>query len=145
MQTDEERDNRYDGWANFCSQINGINIYNFRKNNYFRSIVETVSPHFGMLYFNNINNKYSKYISNIDWKTIEVLANVGSPYNQQYIFNNNKYSLSPTILRYIQFTLDTLTHIKNNTALTELNIVEIGGGFGFQGILLYVFAHLFDL
>jgi len=145
MQTDEERDNRYDGWGNFCSQINGFNIYNFRKNNYFRSIVETVSPHFGMLYFNNINNKYSKYISNIDWKTIEVLANVGSPYNQQYIFNNNKYSLSPTILRYIQFTLDTLTHIKNNTPLTELNIVEIGGGFGFQGILLYEFAHLFDL
>ena len=49
MQTDEKKDNRYNGWINFCSQINSFNIYNFRKNNYFRCIVETVSPHFGML------------------------------------------------------------------------------------------------
>lgn len=145
QQSKEQIDYRYNGWANLCSQINNFNIYQFRQKPYFCSMVETVSPHFGILYFNNINNNYSKYISNIDWKTIEVLANVGNPYNQEYIFNNNKYNLSPTILRYIQFTLDTLTHIKNNTSLTELKIVEIGGGFGFQAILLYELAHLFDL
>jgi len=145
MQTDKKKDNRYDGWSNLCSQINSFNIYNFRKNNHFRSIVENVSPQFGMQYFNNIMNNYSEYISKIDWKTIEVLANVGSPFNQEYTFNNNKYKISPTILRYVKFTFDTLTHIKNNTSLTELNIVEIGGGFGFQAILLYEFAHLFDL
>lgn len=145
QQSKEQIDHRYNGWLHLCSQIDSFNIYNFRKNNYFRGIVETVSPQFGMLYFNNIIKNYPEYISKMDWKSIEVLGNIGNPYNQEYTFNNNKYKISPTILRYVKFTFDTLTHIKNNTSLTELKIVEIGGGFGFQAILLYELAHLFDL
>ena len=31
MQIDKEKDNRYDGWSNLCSQINNFNIYQFRQ------------------------------------------------------------------------------------------------------------------
>ena len=98
-----------------------------------------------MDYYNNINNNYKNYISDINWNKIELLGNIGNPYSQEYTFNNTTYKFSPTILRYIQFTFDILTHIKNNTELNELNIVEIGGGFGFQSILLYELAYLFNI
>ena len=111
MQSKQQIDTRYNGWTNLSSQVNTFNIYNFRKNNSFCGIVENVSPQFGMQYFNNIMNTYSEYISKIDWKTIEVLANVGAPFNQEYTFNSNKYKISPTILRYVKFTFDILTHI----------------------------------
>ena len=142
---EEAEDSRYDGWNNFCNQINNSNITHFRKNNYFRSIVESVSSQFGLKYFNNINTNYLEYVLKMDWDKIELLGNIGNPYNLEYVFNGKKYKLSPTILRYVQFTFDTLSHIKNNTKITDLNIVEVGGGFGFQSILLYELAYLFDL
>ena len=68
-------DVRYNGFCNFCSQINESNIFNFRSNNYFRNIVETVSSKFGLDYYNNINNNYKNYISDINWNKIELLGN----------------------------------------------------------------------
>lgn len=141
----EVEDNRYNGFQKFCSLINNTNINFFRSNNYFKSIVENVNIYFGNKYFKLIKENYSEYLEYIDWDTIEKLANIGNPEKNFYNFNNKKVTITPTILRYILFTFNILNHIKNNTEIKELNIVEIGGGFGFQPILLYKLSNLFDI
>lgn len=142
---DELKDKRYDGFSKLCSMINEENIHYFRNNGYFKLMVENVSLHFSNEYYRIIKEKYSSLFSKIDWKKLETLSNIGSPQRLQYSFNNNTYSYNPKILCYMLFTLDILTHIKNNTNLQKLNIVEIGGGYGFQAIILYELASLFDL
>ena len=138
-------DNRYDGFCNFCSLIDNNNINNFRSNNYFKSIVENVHILYGSQYYKLITEKYNDIIDKINWGKIEKLSNIGNPDKNYYFFNEKKYIFTPTILRYILFTLNMLSHIKNNTNIKELNIIEIGGGFGFQSILLKEMINIFDL
>lgn len=141
----EKEDNRYDSFSYFCSKVNKENIEHFRNNNFFRSIVENVNDSFGKEYYDIINAKYSNIISEINWSKIEELSNIGNPQTNEYIFNGNKYNLSNTVLRYILFTFNMLSHIIDNTNIKHLNVIEIGGGFGFQGILFYEMANIFNL
>tara|TARA_B100000963_G_scaffold202727_1_gene176507 strand:+ start:5907 stop:6713 length:807 start_codon:yes stop_codon:yes gene_type:complete len=140
------KDVRYNGFQQYCSLINETSINFFRNNNYFKSIVENVNFNYGQQYYNLILKNYSEYLDKISWDNIEKLSNIGLPKNNlQYTFNNKKIQVTPTILRYILFTFNILNHIKNKTDIKQLNIVEIGGGFAFQAVLLYKFSHLFDL
>ena len=141
----EVEDNRYNGFQKFCSLINDNNINYFRSNNYFKSIVENVNIYFGNQYFKLIKQNYSQYLSDVDWDIIEKLANIGNPEKISIDLITKKITITPTILRYILFTFNILNHIKNNTEIKELNIIEIGGGFAFQPILLYKFSNLFDI
>jgi hypothetical protein len=139
-------DKRYNSFQQFCSLINETNINFFRNNNFFKSIVENVNLNYGKQYYNLINENYSNYIKDIDWENIETLANIGAPNETfPFSFNNRILNITPTILRYILFTFNILDHIKNETDIKELNIVEIGGGFAFQPILLYKFAPFFGI
>ena len=61
------------------------------------------------------------------------------------MFCDNQYLLSPKALCYIKFTFDILSHICEETNLKEIDVVEIGGGYGCQGILLYIMAKHFDI
>ena len=75
--TSEKHDNRYDGFCNLCKQINESNISYFRGNTYFKSIVENVNSRFGLEYYKLLKNNYSDLLNKIDWKKIELLANIG--------------------------------------------------------------------
>jgi hypothetical protein len=134
-------DNRYDGFKLQCKNINDYNILSFKKNNYLKGIVENVSYEYGLKYLDNI----TKYNMNLNWDIISKINNIGDPLNYEYIINNKKIMLSPTTLRYIQYTLDILYHIKNNTKLINIKIVEVGGGYGAQSIFLFEICHLFDI
>jgi len=143
--TSEKHDNRYDGFCNLCKQINESNISYFRGNTYFKSIVENVNSRFGLEYYKLLKNNYSDLLNKIDWKKIELLANIGNPISSKYTFNNNEYMLSHTIMRYLLFTMNIFSHIKNKTDINKLNIIEIGGGFGFQAVLMYELSNLFNI
>ena len=62
---DELKDNRYDGFRNFCKLINNKNIHHFRNNGYFKLMVENVSLHFSNEYYRIIKEKYSPLFSKI--------------------------------------------------------------------------------
>lgn len=148
MESREKVDNRYNNFRLFCSQINEANINVFRSNNFFRGIVENVNNDYGNQYHNNVIEKYNDCIdlTNVDWKELESVMKIGTPLvMDNYIIDNQSYQFSPTVMRYFQFTLDMFKHIKENGNLYELNVVEIGGGFGCQAVLFCYFAKFFDI
>lgn len=133
-------DARYTNLKYICSQINKENINYFKKDNSLKGIVENVNYYYGLKYLENI----LKYNKKLNWEKIKELNQIGNPDNFKYIINDKEYYLSPTILRYIQFTLDILNHI-SNLKLDNVNIVEVGGGYGCQSVLLKELCYLFNI
>lgn len=128
------KDHRYNKFCKECSKITSYNISNFKGNEYIQSIVENVSKNFGDMYLKNILQ-----YENINWDNIKKLNDLGNSKNYTFTINNLNYELSPTTLRYVQFTLDILKHMKNKN-IEEVDIVEIGGGYGAQSCFLYLLA-----
>lgn len=148
MEINEKVDNRYNNFRLFCSQINESNINVFRSNNFFRSIVENVNNDYGNQYYKHVIENYNDYLdlNNVDWKELENVMKIGNPLvMDNYVINNETYEFSPTVMRYFQFTLDMFKHIKEKEITNELNVVEIGGGFGCQAALFCYFAKFFDI
>jgi len=148
MERSEKVDNRYNNFKLFCSQISRTNIHVFRNNNFFRSIVENVNEDFGKQYHKNVMEQYNDYInlSDVDWSELEIVMKIGSPITMDnYSINGTNYRFSPTVMRYFQFTLDMLKHVKEKGSAYDLNVVEIGGGFGCQSVLFCYFAKFFNI
>ena len=103
-------DNRYDGFKYHCRDIDEINILKFKENQYLKSIVDNVSYEYGLKYLENILN----YNIELDLNKIKKINDIGNPTNYSFTINNNEILLSPTTLRYVQYTLDILNHIKND-------------------------------
>jgi hypothetical protein len=133
----------YNGFKYICANINENNINYFKQNIHILGIIETVSKTFGYAYLSNII-KYEEFKC-IDWKKIKILNDIGSPKQEIFNINNQEILLSPTTLRYIQFSFDMLSYAKNILKLNSLNVVEIGGGYGFQSVLFYHFCDLFNI
>ncbi len=137
-------DERYNRLKQFCINLNNKNFDNFKNNLDIIGIIENVNIEFGKKYLNNIIN-HKLNIDKIDLDLIESINNVGNPTNYIFNINNKNINISPTTLRYLQFTLDIIYHIKYEKNLNKISIVEIGGGYGCQSILLYELSKLFDL
>lgn len=133
-------DNRYDTFERYCNSLKVLD--NFKKNPNIISIIENVSPDYGFKYLDNIK-KYENSLQ-LDWNTIKKLNDIGSPHGLSYYVNSDITLFSPTTLRYVQFTLDMLTHMKNKKC-QNVTIYEVGGGYGFQAVLLTEMAKLFDI
>ncbi len=66
-------------------------------------------------------------------------------YGKTNKFNYDNFcECSPTNLRYILHSLLTLNYMKNNS-LNNINIVEIGGGYGGGCLFMYKLSSLFDI
>ena len=115
------------------SIINENMFNNFKNQSDFTSILEHVSFEQGLKYIDEIK----KY----EWKSLpwnKFLENdkLGNPNVFNYLnqLNNitlSNFNISPTTLRYICFGLHIVKYIKH-LGKKELNIVEIGGGYGGQ-------------
>jgi hypothetical protein len=90
---------------------------------------------------NILNYKESK---NINWDIVKKLNDVGSPHMETFIINNQVILLSPTTLRYLQYTLDILSYMKK-IEMSDIDVIEVGGGYGFQAILIYEFSKIFSI
>lgn len=128
-------DERYNMFRLSCKNVD---ITKFKRDQHLRGIVENVSKAFGLKYLKNIQ----KYDKNLNWERIKELNDIGNPENEISIANN--IEISPTTLRYVQFALDMLYHAKK-MGMKSLRIVEVGGGYGFQSVLLYEFSKLFEI
>lgn len=128
-------DERYNMFRLSCKNAD---ISKFKRDPHLRGIVENVSKAYGLKYLNNIQ----KYKKDLNWERIKELNDIGNPINEVSIVDNIK--LSPTTLRYVQFALDMLSHAEK-MGMKRLKVVEVGGGYGFQSVLLYEISKLFGI
>jgi len=114
----------------------------FRKNFYYRQIVETVTPDLGFEYIKKINDLGPNFLKLSGQQ--KYFDNIGNPLTYKY---PDVGRISPTTLRYIAVALD-LHELFGN--LNNRLIVEIGVGYGGQfKVLDKMYAlkkyYLFDL
>lgn len=133
-------DNRYVAFQKFCGNV--TELTNFKQNPYIRMMVETVSHDYGLKYYDNIK-QYAEY-NEINWLNVIKLNNIGNPLTDAYMLNDKNIQLSSTTLRYLQFAFDMLLHIKQK-GYKNVTIYEVGGGYGFQAVLLVDLAKIFDI
>lgn len=98
----------------------------FKSNVRYTGILEHVSEEQGHGYLQEIN-KYPR-VSDDLWVKFLENDNIGSPHKFKYNLPIGVHAVSPTTLRYVKFALDIFyTKMANKE---NLNIVEIGGGYG---------------
>ncbi len=125
---------------NVCKDaINDESVFNvFKRIPEFTYILEHVSFEQGIEYINEIKKyNYLKY----DWNQFLLNDTLGNPkvfdyYEYLKEIKLNTYFISATTLRYICFGLKILDYIIS-TGNSELDIIEVGGGYGGQCKILF--------
>ena len=136
-------DHRYTGLLNFCASITSNTLVNFKQNGNIQEIIENVSEHFGHQWLDNIKNTNINLTPDIILNILQ-LDHIGSPNKTRFNLNNTSILLSPTTVRFISITLDILNHIKS-LSLNNLDIIEIGGGYGAQLAFLALLSPLYNI
>ena len=97
----------------------------FKSMSGFRNILEHVPSDLGEKYLDDISKNNPELIQEAQ---IFIKANdtIGSPYKSDYVKYNIE-EISPTTARYMKVLSDLMTLYNN---LDDMNIVEIGGGYG---------------
>ena len=62
-----------------------------------------------------------------------------------YLLNGLNEKISPTTLRYVLAGIKTLCHIKFNLLLNNVDIIEIGAGYGGQCRILFLLCSIFKI
>jgi len=116
----------------------------FKSHKYYTEVLENIGTYYGELYIKEIIHKF-KNLFITHKKLLIKLCNkndiYGSPRKKEF---KNFITTSPTNLRYILFSLLILTFINNNK-LNNLDIIEIGGGYGGLAFFLYNLAPIFKI
>lgn len=108
----------------------------FKSNDDYRGILEHVSIYEGYGYLNYIQKNYPDIFDKHKNEIIKICNDndfYGKPLKETF---DNFCVCSPTNLRYILHGFSILNFMKNNN-LNEVDIVEIGGGYG--GLALFIF------
>lgn len=100
----------------------------FRSASEYGSILEHVSCNLGSIYLENVYTNNTFLINQIEKFSLNN-DQIGSPKVCEYQLEHSskKFQVSPTTLRYIKVLSDLITLFGS---LKNLNIVEIGGGYG---------------
>ena len=101
-----------------------FHLKKFRKNFYYRQIVETVTPDLGFEYIKRINDLDPNFLKRSD--TQKYFDNIGNPLTYKY---PGVGRVSPTTLRYLAVALELKVLFGN---LNNRIIGEIGVGYGGQ-------------
>jgi putative sugar O-methyltransferase len=117
----------YSAYAKVCTDaVNDDNLFNnFKRNSDYCEILEHQLKHLGQIYLDFILNIEPDILNNLPDDSF------GNPVKYDY----GEYLLSPTTLRYIYTYLDIKQHF-GNKALNGSSIVEVGGGYGGQCVVL---------
>jgi hypothetical protein len=130
----------YDRYHNYVKSILNTNdLTNFKNNINYTYMLEHVSFKEGIEYLYHINKKF-----NLNFDEIKSFCDkndtIGNPTKFDYPFGK----ASPTSLRYILHALLILEYI-SNLKQSQLNLVELGGGYGGLCLCIYHFKNKFDL
>lgn len=107
----------------------------FKSDNNYRGVLEHVDKGTGDRYLNEIKSRYnSQFIENK--KLLLDLCNENDQFGKTQKEHFDEFAIcSPTNLRYILHSFLILSHMQENN-LNNLNIIEIGGGYG--GLCLFI-------
>lgn len=100
----------------------------FKRNPFYRQVLEHVSGEQGTQYLEQIQMKWPHLIEDID--KFKINDEIGDPFRTTY---SPIGEISPTTLRYLKVACD-LRELFGD--LTEFDVVEIGGGYGGQFLLV---------
>lgn len=100
---------------------------NFKSNPDYTWVLEHVSAQQGKEYLDALSPLNSRLISMLD--IFATNDNIGNPAKANYKFGGRTISISPTTLRYVKVLNDLIIIFGN---LTDMDIVEIGSGYGGQ-------------
>ncbi len=130
----------YKDYINFIDNLNkSNNISDFKSNNYYRHILEHIDPYTGFKYLELILNT-----TNISKESIikycEKNDKIGGGLKHNYDF----MTTSPSNLRYLFHSHLILKHMTNKN-LNNINIVEVGGGYGGLCLALNEVAHSYNI
>lgn len=98
----------------------------FKRNPIFRGILEHVTWDQGQVYYDHVREHFPELLEKLP--ACQVNDKVGEPITHKYDFGE----FSPTTLRYLKVATDLAYHFGN---LGDLNVLEIGGGYGGQLVL----------
>ena len=121
-----------------------INDWTFKSNTEYCLVLEHVKRNQGEMYINELRKRFDLlYNSNKDYliELCGVNDSCGKP--KKYNFKNFT-DCSPTSLRYIFQSFLILTYMKECN-LNNIDLIEIGGGYGGLCFFIYKLAHLFDI
>ena len=131
MQTSISHTDRY---TNFCKKAaQDIDVFeHFRAYPECKEIIETIPFQTGLSYLKIIEEENISLLDNMEtFKNSEL---IGNPEVFEYTIKKNffikqKFTIAPTTLRYIKVLSDLIGRFKD---LNNIDIVEIGGGYGGQ-------------
>ena len=127
--------NRYHNYVK--NTLNDIS--NFKNNQDYVYMLEHVSFEQGIEYIEHIISKFNLSYDEITSFCVKN-DSIGNPIKYNYSF----VTCSPTSLRYILHALLILEYIKSLN-LNNLDIIEVGGGYGGLCLAMYHYAYKFDL
>lgn len=133
----------YTNYINFVQEItNKKDLSYFKSNHHYRDILEHVSYQQGISYLQYILNE-----TNVTVEDIIAFCNLndklGSPLKEKFIIRDNELYTSPTNLRYIYHAYHILNYFQ--TLENNINIVEVGGGYGGLCLALSYFTKYFTI
>lgn len=120
------------------------NEWYFKSDPSYKEVLEHVDKSIGDRYFNEIFQRYHKIFVENKELLIE-LCNENDKYgktNKEYF--SNFIFCSPTNLRYILHSFLILEYMQNKK-LNDLNIIEIGGGYGGLCFFINKLSKLFNI
>lgn len=136
----------YSNYVNYIQSFidNDVKSWSFKSNPTYNIVLEHVSHHDGERYLFEIISRFTDiYLINktkfIDLSILNDSCGCPNKYNI-----SNFTHCSPTNLRYILHSLLILSTMSEYN-LNEIDIVEIGGGYGGLCFFIYNLAYLFNI
>lgn len=140
----------YDEYSQVCLE-NSLKTpleWNFKSNSKYQVVLEHLNFNDGLHYINIIKNEFSNFYNNYKSFLIE-LCYINDSYGKPITYNYIDFcQCSPTCIRYIYHSLLNLTYIKNEVVKqneNEIDIIEIGGGYGGLCFFMNSLASLFNI
>jgi putative sugar O-methyltransferase len=126
----------YNNYLNICHQaVTEEDMFQkYRSQNAYKGIVETMNIAQGYGFASEIKGRYPYLLKHI--KKFATSENIGSPI--VYCYPEIGVDMAPTTLRYIKVLGDLLNTFGS---LDDINIVEIGVGYGGQCKIIHDIAH----
>lgn len=136
----------YERYCNciYNSLDKNITEWDFKANPYYRGILEHVDKKQAYEYLDEIKNHFTEFYNNNKDLLIS-LSHKNDLYGNTIKEDFYDFTIcSPTNLRYILHSLLILDYMKDNN-LNNLNIIEIGGGYGGLCFFIKSLASYFNL
>jgi hypothetical protein len=130
----------YTTYTQYVADVcNRNDLSDFKRNEAYRGMLEHVSPEFGTQYLSAIRGYTDLSLEDIgSFSTLN--DSLGKPITAEY----SGLSISPSNLRYIFQSHLILTHLRT-LALPQIDIVEVGGGYGGLCLALHHFAEKYGV